>query len=309
MAPPTATREDAELTALQPPLLERPVLSDVSALHEFRAIVMAHMPDDLDSISLQSSDNYVLPLSPSGTYTFPLEMAPPLLPLRRVNNSGLSCAVIAKSGILLHAEHGRLIDSHDIVIRVNMPPVLGFENHVGSKTTMITINQVSIMRCAEDFDLCVNYFVAIRTSIVLLRFTLPTCKKSTAAIAERLLALNDRTEKLPFTVYFENVKWRRAFHLAVRKILGEKLDLTTGTDMIVHCLMRCSSTSIYGFFPFDKLPSGQRIPLYFYNNSAWELAQLLHRAEPVMEKVHAFDKQQDLLLKWNSSGLLALYYN
>eukprot|EP00854_Cymbomonas_tetramitiformis_P000802 gene802-1282_t len=46
-----------------------------------------------------------------------------------------SCALVSNSGELLSKRMGEEIDSHDAVIRMNFPPVKGFEPFVGSKTT------------------------------------------------------------------------------------------------------------------------------------------------------------------------------
>jgi len=46
-----------------------------------------------------------------------------------------SAAVVFNSSILLHHNYGELIDSHDVVIRYNFAPTIGFEQHVGERTT------------------------------------------------------------------------------------------------------------------------------------------------------------------------------
>ena len=46
-----------------------------------------------------------------------------------------SCAVIGSGGVLLDYDHGAEIDSHDAIFRINRAPTVGFERHVGSKTT------------------------------------------------------------------------------------------------------------------------------------------------------------------------------
>ncbi|XP_035674753.1 uncharacterized protein LOC118414664 [Branchiostoma floridae] len=46
------------------------------------------------------------------------------------------CALVSNSGQLLKYEAGNEIDQADCVIRMNDAPVLGFQKHVGSKTTL-----------------------------------------------------------------------------------------------------------------------------------------------------------------------------
>ncbi|XP_078581996.1 alpha-N-acetyl-neuraminyl-2,3-beta-galactosyl-1,3-N-acetyl-galactosaminide alpha-2,6-sialyltransferase-like isoform X1 [Branchiostoma floridae x Branchiostoma japonicum] len=46
------------------------------------------------------------------------------------------CALVSSSGQLLHYKAGNEIDQADCVIRMNEAPVLGFEEHVGSRTSL-----------------------------------------------------------------------------------------------------------------------------------------------------------------------------
>ena len=58
-----------------------------------------------------------------------------------------SCAVVGNSGILLNQSYGSLIDSHDMVIRLNNARIKGFEPHVGYKTTISFVNSNILHLC------------------------------------------------------------------------------------------------------------------------------------------------------------------
>lgn len=60
-----------------------------------------------------------------------------------------SCAVVGNSGILLKSEHGNLIDSHEIVIRLNNARINGFQQHVGSKTSISFVNSNILHLCSR----------------------------------------------------------------------------------------------------------------------------------------------------------------
>ncbi|PIA59011.1 hypothetical protein AQUCO_00400099v1 [Aquilegia coerulea] len=65
------------------------------------------------------------------------------------SNKYASCAVVGNSGILLKSEHGQLIDSHEIVIRLNNARTKGFEQNVGSKTNISFVNSNILHLCAR----------------------------------------------------------------------------------------------------------------------------------------------------------------
>ncbi|KAJ1390249.1 GT29-like superfamiliy [Sesbania bispinosa] len=60
-----------------------------------------------------------------------------------------SCAVVGNSGILLNTNYGKLIDSHEFVIRLNNARVEGFENKVGSKTNLSFVNSNILHSCGR----------------------------------------------------------------------------------------------------------------------------------------------------------------
>ncbi|XP_057956510.1 beta-1,6-galactosyltransferase GALT29A isoform X2 [Malania oleifera] len=60
-----------------------------------------------------------------------------------------SCAVVGNSGILLKNEHGDLIDSHEVVIRLNNARIQGFKSNVGSKTSISFVNSNILHFCAR----------------------------------------------------------------------------------------------------------------------------------------------------------------
>ena len=53
------------------------------------------------------------------------------------------CAVVGNSANLLHYRNGANVDAHDMVIRLNDAPTMGFEEFVGSKTTfrLVTVDK------------------------------------------------------------------------------------------------------------------------------------------------------------------------
>ena len=51
-----------------------------------------------------------------------------------------SCAVVGSGGSLWRSGLGKEIDAHDVVLRLNNAPTIGYERFVGSRTTHRLIN-------------------------------------------------------------------------------------------------------------------------------------------------------------------------
>lgn len=68
-----------------------------------------------------------------------------------------SCAVVGNSGILLKSDHGTLIDSHDLVIRLNNARIEGYQRNVGSKTGLSFVNSNILHLCARRLVLLFNF--------------------------------------------------------------------------------------------------------------------------------------------------------
>lgn len=69
--------------------------------------------------------------------------------LNRLDRKYESCAVVGNSGILLNSNYGELIDSHEMVIRLNNARIERFEKHVGSKTSLSFVNSNILHLCAR----------------------------------------------------------------------------------------------------------------------------------------------------------------
>ncbi|GMI74317.1 glycosyltransferase 29A [Hibiscus trionum] len=71
------------------------------------------------------------------------------VPIDSSDRTYTSCAVVGNSGILLNNGHGKLIDDHEVVIRLNNARIDKFEKHVGSKTNISFVNSNVLHLCAR----------------------------------------------------------------------------------------------------------------------------------------------------------------
>lgn len=67
-----------------------------------------------------------------------------------------SCALVGSGGSLLYASYGEEIDSHEVVMRFNDAPTIGFEAIVGNKTTHRLVStgahRVLLEKCRAQFS-------------------------------------------------------------------------------------------------------------------------------------------------------------
>ncbi|XP_015921292.1 beta-galactoside alpha-2,6-sialyltransferase 2 isoform X2 [Parasteatoda tepidariorum] len=62
-----------------------------------------------------------------------------------------TCAIVSSAGSMYKSKLGKEIDSHDIVLRFNSAPTEGFEEDVGSKTTIRFLNSQVVSKPEFDF--------------------------------------------------------------------------------------------------------------------------------------------------------------
>ncbi|XP_071964534.1 alpha-2,8-sialyltransferase 8B-like [Antedon mediterranea] len=76
-----------------------------------------------------------------------------------------TCAIVGNSGVLKHSHCGEEIDEHDFVLRNNMAPTEGFENDVGTKTNLMSINGElvkTITNCFENTTCSPTYLKKVK---------------------------------------------------------------------------------------------------------------------------------------------------
>lgn len=74
------------------------------------------------------------------------------LPLEVKKNKCRKCVVVGNGGVLRNKMLGKLIDSFEVVIRINSGPVRGYESDVGKRTTFRLCYPESIFKDPRDAD-------------------------------------------------------------------------------------------------------------------------------------------------------------
>lgn len=169
-----------------------------------------------------------------------------------------SVCIVGKSDSLLGKGLGDVIDAHDIVFRVNMPPINGYEKDVGIKTNVCFINfslilnhkidetQAELEQYVEGWKTCEGKSLMMRhygnfwSEITDLENHKTTPSEKIKNV-NRLLSTAD----VFFQPTIENEIDMSAFNLISfnkQAIHG----LTTGTSCIISCIKKYKNVSIVG---------------------------------------------------------------
>ncbi|XP_054641771.1 ST3 beta-galactoside alpha-2,3-sialyltransferase 8 [Dunckerocampus dactyliophorus] len=149
-----------------------------------------------------------------------------------------ACAVVGNSGNLQQSEHGKLIDSHASVIRMNKAVTRGFEKDVGNRTTHHFLYPES----AVDVERGV--------SLILLPFKLRdlewlTSALSTGQVKMTYMRVKDRVEADKDKVLVVNPVFFKYIHDRWTERHGRYP--STGMVAIIFALHTCDQVSVFGY--------------------------------------------------------------
>ena len=146
-----------------------------------------------------------------------------------------NCAVVGKSGALLSYENGPSIDQHHAVIRVDDLPTRGFEQSVGSRTTVRICGDAKLPFCQKY----------VRENVEETLIANITNGNSLRAFA-RIHRLHDNSVG---AVTKKRLKFE-AFHPEFMEFVAEAIEgispMTTEAQAIIFALLNCASVDIYG---------------------------------------------------------------
>ncbi|XP_072022335.1 alpha-N-acetylneuraminide alpha-2,8-sialyltransferase-like [Amphiura filiformis] len=211
-----------------------------------------------------------------------------------------SCSVVGSSGILKGSNCGRVIDDKDFVIRFNLASIAGFEEDVGSKTNMTTMNPSILYRYGrlKKASDRVNFK---QSKLVDQEGLIWTSAQDIGLINrtnEAIQLLKDPKLTL--------VSWNIDHFYSIGKFwkrYGLNRHLTTGFYFVTCALDLCSVVHLFGFWPFGNSLDGQTIPAHYYDgiklsttyhDSSYELRLYLTMHQLGMLKFHIDDCSTDI---------------
>ncbi|XP_038068265.1 CMP-N-acetylneuraminate-poly-alpha-2,8-sialyltransferase-like [Patiria miniata] len=207
-----------------------------------------------------------------------------------------NCAIIGNSGVLLHSSCGREINSYDYVIRVNLPPLRGYEDDVGFKTNLTLLNFETLVylhsnltqrKLGEEFyDMYVNRVLFLNDSV--LWYGKSMGPRETRKRLQQSVEILKTTYQLPIQIGFN---WRP---LHPEKFVGMKRLATSGFMAYYLAKSLCKSVTLYGFYPYNKDARGFHMPHHYYEDVPYDYNNPIHNLLWEFKKYREYETEGQL---------------
>lgn len=213
------------------------------------------------------------------------------------NKTWSTCSVVGNGGILSDSTCGEMIDSAQLVIRCNIPPLNGdYQKDVGIKTDIVTANPSIFKERFGSLDGRRRPFVeslkAYGNSLLLL----PAFSYSvnTDLCVKAMYSIDDF--ECPVRPVFVNPSYLLDL-AAFWTTKGMKPNrLSTGMMMVSLALELCENVDLYGFWPFSSHAYGLHDLMNHYYDDKKDT-----------KGFHAMPTEFELLLKLHSQGIVKLH--
>ena len=213
---------------------------------------------------------------------------------QRVSSLGTSVAIVGNAGKLLKKEQGDLIDNHDVVIRFNHGPTAGYEKHVGSKTTMRSINchtfnvllgLTPIEALTKHFpDFNPNYLFELENQIIISKNLWTTGSPKGKEIIERTVSKNNQ-------ILFMNDPFVKTCDKLLSNQVG--IEATSGFVVTMAACLMFENVSCFGFS--------------FYEED-WDTKHYFEKMIPYTQSdSHEITGEKLLMLKMSDAGIIKIH--
>uniref|UniRef100_A0AAZ3NYL7 CMP-N-acetylneuraminate-poly-alpha-2,8-sialyltransferase n=1 Tax=Oncorhynchus tshawytscha TaxID=74940 RepID=A0AAZ3NYL7_ONCTS len=192
-------------------------------------------------------------------------LLPDVSPLK--NKRFRTCAVVGNSGVLLNSGCGKEIDSHDFVIRCNLPPLSEFAEDVGLRSDFTTMNPSVIQRAygglknATDTERFVQRLRGLNDSVLWIpAFMVKGGERHVESVNELIVK-----RKLRVRTAYPSL---RLIHVVRGYWLTNKINIkrpSTGLLMYTLATRFCDEIHLYGFWPFPRDANGNMVKYHYYD--------------------------------------------
>ncbi|KAM9361364.1 ST3 beta-galactoside alpha-2,3-sialyltransferase 8 [Symphorus nematophorus] len=165
-------------------------------------------------------------------------ISPPTVDFRPLPSHCRSCAVVGNSGKLRQSGKGKVINSHDYVIRMNKAVTRGFEKDVGNRTTHHFLYPESAVDIEPGVSLVLLPFKLRDLEWLTSALSTGTVKMTYMRVKERVEADKDKVLVVN-PVFFKYVNDRWTEHHGRYP--------STGMLAIIFALHTCDKVSVFGY--------------------------------------------------------------
>ncbi|XP_033097066.1 uncharacterized protein LOC117101236 isoform X2 [Anneissia japonica] len=226
------------------------------------------------------------------------------------------CAVISSSGRLLNQSAGKEIDQFPCVIRMNTSPTKGYEEDVGSKTTVRVIGHVNLLKINQSNSLQDEFFV----------------DKVTAAEKNLIpwlynVRVNKKTDKFykvvkNFSHTFQDTefyllsgsKMRHAEQIFRSEIGISRREartwLSTGWMTLLFAMDICEKIHVYGLVPENYCNNriNDSTPYHYYESDGLLECDYYKASEEQLRYGHLFVTEKAVFGRWAVKHNIAFHY-
>ncbi|XP_072174507.1 alpha-2,8-sialyltransferase 8B-like [Diadema setosum] len=234
-------------------------------------------------------------------------------------NERRTCAVIGNSGVLIDSNCGHLIDSSDLVIRMNMA-LFGreFAPDVGSKVSLMTLNSEqyrNLTNCTQNYgDINIDGLPS------LCRELLTSLSRMNGSILWYIGNVTHNYELktvLAALRHLYNLHFGFAYSPAeIKSEVTKVLKLrgpSSGMAVYAAATHFCSRIQLFGFFPFYKDPTNRTLSTHYFEDVKMNYTTNRHNMPDEFRVLLELDKRGALRIvndcsgKWNNDLLRAKF--
>ncbi|XP_036956072.1 ST3 beta-galactoside alpha-2,3-sialyltransferase 8 [Acanthopagrus latus] len=212
-------------------------------------------------------------------------ISPPTVDFKPLPNRCRRCAVVGNSGKLRQSGNGKLIESHDFIIRMNKAVTRGFEKDVGNRTTHHFLYPESAVDIKHGVSLVLLPFKLRDLEWLTSALSTGTVKMTYMRVRERVEADKDKVLVVnPVFFKYVNDHWTERHGRYP----------STGMLAIIFALHICDQVSVFGYGADQQ---GNWHHYWEENRYAGAFRKTgVHSADFETEVIHKLDKEGKISL-------------
>ncbi|XP_071952577.1 alpha-N-acetyl-neuraminyl-2,3-beta-galactosyl-1,3-N-acetyl-galactosaminide alpha-2,6-sialyltransferase-like [Antedon mediterranea] len=226
------------------------------------------------------------------------------------------CAIISNSGRLLKTGAGREIDETECVIRMNTSPTKGFEQDVGSKTTIRVIGHANLKKLQSMPAILEEFFRVPKTKtkhLIVAWLYMTHVNKTSNPHYKATRILSKMYPSISF--YVPTLESMQKAELIFKKETGitrknAKTWFTTGWLTMLLAIATCKNIAVYGMLEHHHCQNHMNDPTlyHYYNPKDGKECQYYKRSEESLAWGHLFITEKAIFENWAKQAPITFHH-